>query len=118
MRMNQDLLPEYSGGSPMLIRYFTLIGVMITALSFLWGCGGSIGQKETMLDKNWGRSFETAKHNQILNPEAEKNLEPVEGLDGQASEGNMEQYIKGFKGKQSKKVYNLNLGSIGGIGQK
>jgi hypothetical protein len=52
-------------------------------------------QPESQLDKNWGRSFEAAKHNQILNREAEKNLAPVEGVDGVVEERIMEGYIKG-----------------------
>jgi len=100
------------------VRYVLLIG-LIAFLSILSGCAGrTAAQRETMLDKNWGKSFELAKQNQILNPEAGKNPAPVVGLDGQAAEGNMEQYRKGFKGKASKKVYNLNLSSIGGIGKK
>ena len=101
----------------MLKRYLTLMGVVITVLSFLSGCGGH-AQKQTMLDKNWGKSFESAKQSQILNPEAGKDPGPVESLDGQAAERNMEQYRKDFEGKKSKEAYNLNLGSISGIGQK
>jgi hypothetical protein len=55
----------------------------------------------TELDRNWGKSYETAKYHQILNPEAGKNQEPVEGLDGRADERIMEGYIKGeAQGKQ------------------
>jgi len=82
----------------MLKRYLTLMGVLITVLFFLSGCGGHT-KKQTMLDKNWGKSFESAKQSQILNPEAGKNTDPVERLDGQAAERNMEQYRKDFEGK-------------------
>lgn len=36
------------------------------------------------LSTNYGNSFRAARDNQILNPEASDNLEPVEGLDGNA----------------------------------
>jgi hypothetical protein len=85
---------------------------LIVALSVFSGCGA------TMLDKNWGKSFESAKSNQILNPEAGKNLEPVVGLDGQAAERGLETYRKSFQQKESEKAYNLNLGSIDSIGKK
>jgi hypothetical protein len=49
---------------------------------------------------NWGRSFEAAKHNQTLNPDADKNLEPVEGIDGPAAERIMREYTEGGKEKQ------------------
>ena len=80
----------------MLTRYLTLIG-LITALLIFSGCA-----RETMLAKNWGTSFESAKQSQILNPEAGKNLDPVVGLDGQAVEIIVEEYRKGFKTCQKK----------------
>lgn len=75
----------------MLTRYLTLIG-LIAALLIFSGCG----PRETMLSRNWGSFFESAKQSQILNPEAGRNLEPVVGLDGQAAGNNMEKYRKGF----------------------
>jgi hypothetical protein len=60
-----------------------------------------------MLEKNWGRSYETAKYNQILNPDAGKNLDPVIGLDGQASDYNMEKYKSGFKETEGAEVTNI-----------
>ena len=70
----------------------------------IFGCSqGNLSnplQTESQLDNNWGRSFEAAKHNQTLNPEAEKNLKPVEGLQGPAAERIMDGYIKGGEQKQ------------------
>ncbi len=80
----------------MLIRYFTLIG-LTAALLISSGCAA----RETMLDRNWGSSFESAKSNQILDPEAGKNLDPVVGFDGQAAGISMEKYRQGFKKEQS-----------------
>ena len=51
---------------------------------------------ESRLDENWGRSFESAKYNQILNPDAGKKLDPVTGLDGQAADAGIQQYRKSF----------------------
>ena len=93
-------------------RCLIVIG-LIAALSVFSGCGGT-----TKLDRNWGKSFESAKSNQILNPEAGQNLDPVVGLDGQAAEGGLGTYRKGFERKGSEETYNLNLGSIGSIGKK
>lgn len=53
--------------------------------------------EETLLDKNWGRSVETAKYNQILNPDSGKNLTPVEGLDGNATDNSVKKYEDSFK---------------------
>ena len=63
----------------MLNRCLTLTG-LIVALVMFPNCGGKpLVQKDTMLERNWGRSYESAKHNQMLNPEAGKNLKPVVG---------------------------------------
>jgi len=70
----------------------------------VFGCSkGNISnplQAESQLDNNWGRSFEAAKHNQTLNPEAEKNLEPVEGLEGATAERIMLEHAKGGESKK------------------
>ena len=89
-----------------------IIIVMIAALSIFSGCGA------TQLEKNWGKSFESAKSNQILNPEAGQNLDPVDGLDGQAAVNSLGKYRKGFAPKKGKQTYNINLGSIDSIGTK
>jgi len=72
----------------------------------IFGCSkGNLSnplQSESQLDENWGRSFEAAKHNQTLNPDAGKNLKPVEGLQGPAAERIMEGYTKGDEQKQQK----------------
>lgn len=74
--------------------------VTIAILSILGGCAHSYYQGESPLEKNWGRSFESAKYNQILNPEAGENLEPVEGLDGAAAEMAQQRYLKGEQTKK------------------
>ena len=102
----------------MITRCLTIIG-LIAALSISSGCGGgSAGQKGTMLDKNWGKSFEAAKFNQTLNPQASKNVNPVVGLDGQAADNIQLRYTEDFEEGPSEKSYNLNLGNIDSIGQK
>jgi hypothetical protein len=94
----------------MKARCFTLT-VAIIALAISLGCAGKQDQTETMLDTHWGSSFESAKYNQLLNPDAGKNLDPVVGLDGEAAGKTMERYKEGYKAKSSTSV---NLGIIGG----
>ncbi len=67
------------------------------------------------LPDQWGASFKSAKDNQILNPEAGKNLKPVTGFDGQAAEIASEKYREDFKRPPPRTVYSI---SIGGIGQR
>jgi len=94
----------------MLTTYVKIIGI-IAALSVFSGCG-TFSQKETMLDRNWGTSLETAKQDQILNPGAEKNLDPVVGLDGQAAAAGMQSYRKGFiKKEQQAQKMELTIGN-------
>ena len=67
-------------------------------LALFAGCSSSGPvYEETLLDKNWGRSVETAKYNQILNPEAGKDLAPVEGLSGKAADNSVQKYENSFK---------------------
>ena len=58
-------------------KWHLLISVMISLVAFIWACGGTPFHKDSTLNNNWGRSYETAKYNQIINPEAGKNLEPI-----------------------------------------
>ena len=92
----------------MLTTYIKIIG-LIVVLSVFSGCR-TLPQRETTLDRHWRTSFETAKQNQILNPEAGKNLDPVVGLDGQAAAAGMQSYRKGFKEKQQiQKVFTIGI---------
>lgn len=59
-----------------------------------------VGCAPSALDKNWGRSYESARYNQILNPEAGKNLDPVEGLEGPAAERVVNDHFSGKTPKQ------------------
>lgn len=76
----------------MLSRCSIVIGLIATFVILL-GCSTSRLDK---LDENWGRSFEEARTNQILNIEAQKNLDPVVGLDGKSSEKVMKAYRESF----------------------
>jgi hypothetical protein len=101
----------------MLMRFLVGIGLMIAWMALL-GCNGTYtGDQATLLDSNWGRSFEAAKYNQILNPDAGKDLDPVEGLDGRAAEKNMEQYRKSFETPVPQAVYNVSNISLGTKGK-
>jgi hypothetical protein len=77
---------------------------IVTACALLGlfaGCtsSGNIYREETALEQNWGRSVETAKFNQILDPEAGKSSKPVEGLSGDAAGHAVDKYENSFKEK-------------------
>jgi hypothetical protein len=72
-------------------RYMVLVGLGAMFLITI-GCAGP-----SRLEMDYGTSFKLAKFNQVLNPEAEKNLAPVTGLDGGAAKAIMERYRKDFE---------------------
>ena len=59
------------------------------------------------MDKHWGEAYETAKANQVLNPAAENNLEPVEGMDGVSAEKQIDTYHKGIGCDQKQENVNI-----------
>ena len=63
----------------------------------------------TRLEMDYGTSFKLSKFNQILNPEAEKNLELVTGFDGGAAQATMGRYQKGFEEKTSAPTYVFSI---------
>ena len=83
----------------MLKGNMILIVVLAMFSVSLWGCAGNIpeAQRVDYLDMNFGKSLETAKNNQTLNPDAGKNLEPVVGLNGEAAEQGVAKYKESFK---------------------
>ena len=97
----------------MSTNYFLRI-VALISMAVIFGCGSTAFQQTTTLDKNWGRSFESAKYNQIIDHKAAKNRKPVTGLDGVAGENNMGTYRKSFAADTPSPEYNINLNGIGG----
>jgi hypothetical protein len=88
-------------GNIILIIVLAMFSVVV-----VWGCAGNLPEGERMdyLEQNWGKSFESAKKNQILNPEAGKAVEPVIGLDGVPAEYNANKYKKAFEKEQEVKT--------------
>ena len=83
----------------MLKGNIILIVVVAMLSAMLLGCAGNLpeAKRVDILDMNWGKSFESAKNNQILNPDAGKNLDPVVGLDGTAADYAVGKYKESFK---------------------
>jgi hypothetical protein len=91
----------------MLNRSLIITG-LIVALVIFPSCGGKpLVQKDTLLERNWGRSYESAKYNQMLNPDAGKNLEPVVGTDGQTAQRAIEKYRKGESKKKQSRQFGI-----------
>jgi hypothetical protein len=91
-----------------MLKTSIIAAVLIGLISALAGCNGAyMYQEETALDRNWGRSYETAKYNQMLNTDAGQNLDPVEGLDGVPAGYSVEKYQDTFKEDQSQETINI-----------
>ncbi|MCE5262618.1 MAG: hypothetical protein LLG97_03675 [Deltaproteobacteria bacterium] len=67
----------------------------------------------TRLETDYGTSYKLQKYNQIANPDAEKNLKPVEGLDAQAAAAAMTKRQKEFEKQEKAPSYIFNLGTTG-----
>ena len=89
----------------MLKKSLIIVGIIV-AVSMVSACSGT----DTLLQLNWGKSYETAAYNQTLNPDADKTLKPVDSLDGQAAENDLQKYRDGFKVKTQKQTtINFNM---------
>ena len=66
-----------------------IYSIILGLLSLPIGCAGP-----SRVEMDYGTSFKLATFNQTLNPEAEKNLDPVTGLDGVKAKTTIERYQK------------------------
>jgi hypothetical protein len=71
------------------------------------GCAGP-----SRLEIDYGTSHKLSKFNQTLEPEAEKNMEPVIGFDGKAAENVVKKYQKDFEKPTPPPTYVLGVGNL------
>ena len=90
-----------------MIKKCLLLSGWIAFVFLLMSCAPS------RLEVDFGNSSRLSKINQIHNPEAEKNIEPVLGLDGKASQTNMEKYRKDFEKSSPPVSSTLTIGISG-----
>jgi hypothetical protein len=73
----------------------------------------TIGCAKSRLEMDHGTSYNLQKFNQTLNADAEKNLAPVTGMNGQAAQYSVEKYQKGFeKPSETATTYQISVGSM------
>ncbi len=87
-------------------RSFLFIGLVIVLLI-------STGCVASRVEMDYGTSYKLAKFNQTLNPEAEKNLDPVTGFDGGAAQAALGRYRKGFEEKVPAPTYVFSINTGG-----
>jgi hypothetical protein len=99
--------PTVSQEEAMAQKPFLIIQ-MFACLLFFSSCSGITPyHKDSTVERSWGRSIETAKYNQMANPDADKNPEPVLDLDGTAAAHNVVKYQESFKKTESKEIVNI-----------
>ena len=98
-----------------MIRKYSVMFSVLSIMVFFVGCT----QYPNRLEKDYGNSYSFARENQTLNPEAEKNLEPVYGFDGQAAERTIGRYRKSFEKAVPPPIYTnvVTSGSMGSSGK-
>ena len=86
----------------------SLAGILIAGFVIMAiGCASSAIPEDSSLERNWGRSYESALYLQTANPEAGQSLEPITGMNGGASENVIEGYEKSFESDSSGEVTNV-----------
>lgn len=81
----------------------------------LAGCASSSAPN---LDAHFGEAVNAAKAQQIINPDASLNTDPVAGVDGQAADAAMSRYHRSFvQPAVTPNVFNIGVssGSSGGM---
>ena len=84
----------------------SLIMLGITTAIFV---GSACSGPETLSQRNWGKSYETAAYNQTLNLDADKTLKTVEALDARGAMNVHKKYLDDFKVKEKKQTVNFIL---------
>jgi len=84
-----------------------LVSVVLLGM-LLVGCVAT----PTLLERDYGTSYRLARAQQILTPETERNLAPVEGLDGEAAVKSLVRYLKTFEEKPPPHVFAIPVGAI------
>jgi accessory colonization factor AcfC len=87
---------------------FLLLGGLVLGALLTAGCSGTVSR----VQMDYGTSYQLAKYNQILNPGAEKNLDPVYGFDGEAARATIQKYEKSFEKETVAPVYSINVGGF------
>lgn len=85
-----------------------LITVMCAGLLVVMaGCAPAT----TRIDAKFGDAVNKAKAQQIINPDAAKNTDPVAGIDGQAAKAIVDRYQKAYESPTP-----ASSGSVGAVG--
>jgi hypothetical protein len=77
-----------------MMNYISLRTVLLCSIVFLAeGCV----QRAPVLESQFGQSVSLIKAQQIMNPDAGRNGDPIAGIDGKAAKSGYDQYQKSFR---------------------
>ena len=86
------------------IANIIIAGLVLTGI----GCASSATVPEdSLLERNWGRSYESALYLQTANPEAGQDQEYITGMSGRASENVINGYDKSFESDSGEETVNV-----------
>ena len=89
-----------------MLKYIT--GIMIAGfVSMGIGCVSSPVPEDSLLERNYGRSYESALYLQTANPDAGQSQDPITGMNGGASENVIEGYEKSFESDTGEETVNV-----------
>jgi hypothetical protein len=71
--------------------------ISIVALTMITLFFAGCATEPSRVEMDYGTSYKLAIHNQTLNPDAEKNIDPVYGIEGQIAKKNVDKYQKSFE---------------------
>lgn len=89
------------------MKQISLVLVGMGVSMMLIGCG----LETSRIDADFGTSYQLAKANQILNPDADKNLEPVTGLSAAIAQKVADNYTQGFERTSQAPTYVFQVGT-------
>lgn len=70
---------------------------MLAGLCGILLLAGCANRMPTQVDQRFGEAVNTAKAQQIINPDAPRNTDPVMGIDGKAADATADRYHKSFE---------------------
>jgi hypothetical protein len=82
------------------------MALALMLILMLGACSSPVPQ-DSLIEKNWGRAYETQLYLQTANPEAGKQVAPVRVMEGASSDQVMDAYHKSFGEDDSGETVNI-----------
>ncbi|MFA5170680.1 MAG: hypothetical protein WC426_03860 [Sulfuriferula sp.] len=84
------------------------LAALLVSTALIAGCAAPTPH----LDEKFGEAVNTAKAQQVINPDASKNTNPVAGVDGQAANASIDRYHKSYERPPAQpNVFTIGVGT-------